>query len=297
MAVTLISPDGAHLVYVQYSEQESNALPLYELYSVPTRRRRPCGSIPRRQSSPFSRFRISPDSTYVVYERPVRERPDVPDLYSVPISGGASVPLEFPVDFLDIDWYTISADSRHIVVYCKWRHIFEIYSFQIEGGKPVRLSDALELRFLSWRAPAPPFLLSLDGTRVLYPTWNDARKQHLLVTVPVGGGAPAELATGAGPAQALDLMMLMPDGDHALYIVYDTGATGLRRAYLHSASIKNSVSVRLMELRGRNVFGDGWQLEPSPDGSRVVVQQSEAPGIVECTGDRRSAGGAGGQRL
>ena len=267
-----ISPDGAYVVYEYGFRDDTSGLRMRQLYSVPIN-----GGVPAQLSPPstvrhFDWFQISPDSRHVVFYSTAHDSHEPIELYTVPISGGTPVQLKSPVEFLHIGQYAISRDSRHIVVFCRWELLFEIYSFPIEGGEPVRLSNALEFYYGELYNPAPFFLLVLDDTQVLYPTWDDARKRHVLVTVPVGGGAPAELAAGAGPVQMLKLCATMPDGTYAFYAVGETSGV-----FLYSVPILNGPPVRLTEVPGIDCGDDDWQLFPSPDGSRVVIIKSGEP--------------------
>ena len=276
-----ISPDSGHVVYVGTTYDDEYWPVLSRLYGVPI-----VGGAPVEFTPPtvpgvevvYGDLWISADSAHLVYNvvhRATRDEPYEVELYTVPISGGTSIELVMPDESLPISQVALSADSQRVVVYCEEARLFELYSFPIRGGSPVRLSNAYELSMVSNYGSGASFLLSADGKDVIYPIWDDSRKRELMVRVPVGGGEHVELAAGTGPAQDLVLQGITADGEYIIYTGYDHTGTAL-----YSTPIMHGAPLQLLPLHAYGQEYDvSWYLLLSPAGNSVVVRRSVDPDL------------------
>jgi len=152
-----ISPDGSRVLY----RADQVTVGQKELYSVPVagpaeQGVKLNGSLPDGAGGVNS-FRISPDSSWVVY-RADQDKTTIYELFSVPLVGGSSTKLNhdleryvFPVDE-DVHNFEISPDSSTVVFEASWQNytpgpdqyiflVYELYSVPITGSA----SDEIKL--------------------------------------------------------------------------------------------------------------------------------------------------------
>jgi len=124
---------------------------------------------------PYARCRITPDDRTVVYSIPTT---DGRELYSVAISGGASVRLSHdPMGGLYVWDEELTPDGRYVIYtvrepdtgqFGRVYHIKEFYAVDVRGGTPWLLNDPLAPgEFIAWDYQIGP-----DGT-VVYWAGND----------------------------------------------------------------------------------------------------------------------------
>jgi Tol biopolymer transport system component len=124
-----------------------------------------------------SSFKISPDSTRVVYLADQQSEGDY-ELYSVPIAGGGNFKLNGQLDDEgDVSYaYAIAADSAHVAFLgdVEQNGRVDLYAAPILGGPATRLSSVFPLTPSSVHS----FVLSAHGDRAFY----------MQVVTPLGGG-------------------------------------------------------------------------------------------------------------
>jgi hypothetical protein len=187
-----ISADSTTVVYT--ADQDINGAT--ELYSVPID-----GSAAAVKLNPaftsadqdvFSFFRISADSTTVVYTAD-QDINGATELYSVPIDG-SSAAVKLNPAFTSSDQFVfdfnISADST-TVVYAAVQDIndtAELYSVPIDGS-----AAAVKLNPAFTSSDQFVFDFSADSTTVVYAAVQDINDTAELYSVPIGGGAVVKL--------------------------------------------------------------------------------------------------------
>ncbi|MEZ6077766.1 MAG: hypothetical protein R3C56_19475 [Pirellulaceae bacterium] len=148
-------------------------------------------------------FSISPDSRRVIYLAD-KDVDNQFDLYSVPITGGASIKLSALSAGGDLDIsslgirksFAISPDSLRVVYVADQDtdETFELFSVSIIGGAVVKLSS------LPTDGDVFEFSISPDSQRVVYVADQELDDVFHLYSVPLAGGIPRKLA--ALPAHA-----------------------------------------------------------------------------------------------
>jgi Tol biopolymer transport system component len=134
-------------------------------------------------------FRISPDSTRVVYRADQQIQGDL-ELYSVPIAGGSDVKLNGPlVEDGDVGDFQISGDGTR-VIYGADQEVdarYDLYSSAITGGPGMRISQVS----LFDDTGVWTFGIAPDSSRVFYTLVREplvgATSSHLYA-VPIAGG-------------------------------------------------------------------------------------------------------------
>ena len=174
-------------------------------------------STPNPNGDGVSYFEVSPDSQFVVYITD-HDTPNIYELYSVPISGGAPINLNIPLNAnADIDGFYISPDSQWVVYFAdvETDNVFEPYSVPIDGSStsvklntsfPVGSSGVSEVTYIS-----------PDSQSVVYIADQDTNDMYELYRVPINGGTPTKLN---GPLVAdgnVFSFAITPDGNHVIY--------------------------------------------------------------------------------
>src|SRR5439155_9878102 len=94
-----------------------------------------------------------------------------------------------------------SPDSQTVVYTAKQNvdEVYELFSVPITGGTPVRLNaplvpggDVVDSP-PGYSVPANTFMITPDGTRVVYRADQDTNDVIELYSVPIGGGTPVKL--------------------------------------------------------------------------------------------------------
>ena len=202
----MLSANGQSVVY--HADQATNGV--RELYSVPilggTSERLNAnlvagGNVFASAGAPA--FQISADSQQVVY-RADQDTDGVFELYSAEIDGSGT-PQQLNPELVtggDVSsGFKISPDSQQVIYIADQTldEAFEIYSVPIIGGTQTELST---LTFDNGEETASftpadiireNFLISSDSRNVIYLTDDDFDELFQLYSVPIAGGAPAQL--------------------------------------------------------------------------------------------------------
>lgn len=101
--------------------------------------------------------------------------------------------------------------------------------------------------------------VSPDGTRIAYVLADRERHTNVLLTMPLAGGAPTEIARLSGTSQQTEWV---PGGSHILFTVLD-GAT----TQLWAVSTKASSAPRKLPIRD---IGTGSPIRVHPDGRQIA---------------------------
>ncbi len=234
-----VSPDGTRVVYRADQDVDER----FELYSVPI----DAGSSPVKLSAPLvaggdvsagyhSSFRISPDSSRVVY-RADQELDERFELYSVPIDAGAS-PVKLngtPVAGGDVSGalgeFEIAPGGARVVYRADQevdeRH--ELYSVPIDAGSaPVKLNAPLVAS-----GSVSDFQLAPDGLQLVYRADQETNDVLELFSVALdGSGAPRKVnraLTDGGDASYL--YRISPDSSRVVYMA-DQAADEVQEIWL-----------------------------------------------------------------
>ncbi|HEX6884121.1 MAG TPA: hypothetical protein VF530_12145 [Planctomycetota bacterium] len=182
------TPDGAHVVYLFRGGLPSSVT---QLYSIPSD-----GSSPRTSFGPAGSFEVTPDGLGLVYLRGV---PGVVGGYALwlsPLDASSALvlnPPNAPGPYGIGVSYRITPDGTRLVVLADQEvdGVPMLFSLPLDGSQQVtHLSQPIPGGATIWYE----FVLSPDGTRVLYFTDAAAPGRHELHSVPVAGGvAPVRL--------------------------------------------------------------------------------------------------------
>ncbi len=287
-----ISANTLRVVY--HADQDTNDV--FELYSVPINggasvklngALTPGGNVLLLQSSAFL---VSPDGSTVVYAAD-QDADEVFELFSVPITGGASTRLNGSlVSGGDITRFFISPDSAWVVYRADETtdEVFELHSVPIGGGARTRLNGTL----VSGGDVGTAVVFTTDGSRVVYGADQDADGVSELYSVPIAGGATTRLnGTLAVGGNVMDFSV-SPDGSH---VVYRADAAADEVFELYGVPVTGAAPIRLsgsLVAGGDVVAGHAW----SADGFWVVYQaDQDADEVMELY--RTSVTGGGAMKL
>jgi Tol biopolymer transport system component len=251
-----ISLDGRRVVY--RADQARNNQD--ELYSVPI----DGSQAPVKLNGVFANaddvyeYQLSPDGARVVYAARSRR-----ELYSAPIDGSLpEVKLDGPAPIPSIPFLFAAGGER--VVYLGTTDT-DLYSVPIAGAAGTRLTQTIAPAL----GPDYRFVVTPDGSRVVYLDELDSSRNFVLRTVPVDGQSqPATLAGPFGPLTYWFTLQVGADAAHALLLA-DLNRPGVNE--LFSAPLAGGDLVRLNgPLITRVVTGDVTSLELAPDGERCA---------------------------
>ena len=210
-----LSSDGSRVVY--RADQDTDNVD--ELYSVPI-----AGGTPTRISGDLVDggdvdfdFQLSSDGSRVVYTAD-QDTDNVRELYSVPIEGGTPTRISGDlVDGGDVDSeFQLSSDGSRVVYSADQDtdNVFELYSVPIAGGTPTRISgDLVDGGVVDFFG----FLLSSDGTRVVYRADQDTDNVFELYSVPIVGGTPTRISGDLVDGGDVFGFQLSSDGSRVVY--------------------------------------------------------------------------------
>lgn len=219
-AQPMISPDGRIVVYDKISES-GQAL----LFSVPISGPETAAiSLGVASDLGLVVYRISGDSTWVVYQKPVS--PDMHnELYSVPIRGPASATVQLggPATIPgNVGSFAISPDGAWVIFSNRLPgqdELTELYSVPIGGPatSAIRLNQALPPD----RLKITSFAISPDSQRVVWRAMGDGSIMDDLYSAPIAGPATATVRlTGLFPSEVLiGDFAISPDSGRAVYKV------------------------------------------------------------------------------
>jgi len=249
-------------------------------------------------------FRFSPDDAYVVYRA---EAGNVDELFSVPITGGASTKLSGTlVTGGDVRYGSalVSPDSSRVAYLADQETdgVIELFGAPIAGaGSSVRLNAPLD--------PGPPsgdvtrHALTPDSSTAVFIADGDQEDVFELYAAPVAGGSRVKLSGPlAAGSDVLDLR-LVPDGTRVLYRVQDDhGSSKLYDAPLDGGQAPVDLSQSSGSVGAYDVTPDGTRalylaafagqkLFSVPVGGGTPIQLNPGHNVAD-TGFRISADGA-----
>ena len=216
-------------------------------------------------------LRFTPDGARVVFER---DR----GVYAWPLDGcedpialcDAVAPSSGPPDWQPGQQWQLSRDGSHVVcrsernVAAQW----ELFSIPIDGhSKPIRLNgDLVEGRDV-WTPSSPSFVISPDGSRVVYVADEEADELFELFSVPIDGSAPAiALSRGSIPVSRVTDMVL---DDRSLSVVYRAYPYDTSGNLLFAAPLDGSAPPLLLrDATGWWYLQEGYRI--APGGTHVV---------------------------
>ncbi|HEX6885179.1 MAG TPA: hypothetical protein VF530_17525 [Planctomycetota bacterium] len=262
-----LTPDASRVLFVPH------ALANRQLHSVPIR-----GGLARRLTDHgFSRvhsFQISPDSRRVAYHLDAGD--SIVGLYSVSVKGG-------PVAVLDDgtlgseNVFVFTPDSRHLLYspqVSQATGTLVTYLIPSAGGTPVRLTD---LAIGALRAtPDSTRALCIDDFRNLY-------------SVPLDGGAEAQISSPSNAGGGVADVVLSPDGAR---VAFRAEQDEDRVFELFSVPVAGGPIVALNGALAKGpVAGDVQGAWFSPDGAHVVYRADQDTDEVFELYSAPSAGG------
>ena len=264
-----LSPDGSTVVY--RADQDTDNV--FELYSVPIG-----GGATSKLNGPLppggdveSDFLISPNGATVVY-RADQDTDEVFELYWAPISGGATSKLNdaLPPEGNVHPDFLISPDGATVVYLADQDtdDVLELYSVPIgRGGSTTKLNGTLP----TYGDVQATFLISPDGSTVVYHADQDTDGRDELYSVPISGGVTTKLNGPLAAGEVQPDFLISPDGANVVYratedtdFVYE----------LYSVSISGGPKTKLNGplIPDGDVQSD-FQL--NPDGSTVVYRADQ----------------------
>jgi len=271
-----ICPNSSRVIFFAKVEGSS----FFELYSIPVDGSLPAVKLNRslvsgRFISSFN-YEISPDGSRVIYLAD-HDTEDVYELYSSPIDGSAPpIRLHKPSipegDFFVLQFefrprYQFNSSGSHIVYLADHEtdQVFELYSAPIDQEeREVKISGPL----VSGRYISHDFLISPDGSRIVYSADQEIERERELYSAPIDGSSPTiKLNAPLVPGGWVGNSIISPDSSRVVYLVFQ-GLDAARELY--SASIDgSSPTVKLNRpLESGKSLDHNYRI--SQDGSRVV---------------------------
>lgn len=275
----LFTPDSQKIVY-----QAVDPNPTYNtwgLYSVPLAG--PANNSLRidgnRNYHVDSGFKISPDSTRVVYRAPCTYAPDAGQsctgMYSVPISGGSFVKFTIDGAYNEVNsGIEISPDSQYVV----YRALYynppgmsgqsDLYSIPIAGP----INDLLRLS-QNHDAPIANWLISPDSSLVLYRAYEGPSSTYELYSIPIRGttGSGVKLNGPLGTNGQVYEFVIGPDGSRVAYRSGNESGSDTIELYSIPIAGPAGTAIRI----NQSLFGTGTgarRFRFSPNSQRVVFE-------------------------
>jgi len=249
----VISPDSSRVVYIADQDQDE----VNELYSVPIDGQ----AAPVKVSGPmvpggdvdwWPVTLISSDSSTVVYLAD-QDTVDRFDLYSAPIDGGTSVNLTMGTADT-VDNFAISPDSTTVVYADGDSYGVDLFSVPVGGGTRVKLNQAGSVR------PEDGYLISPDGSTVVFRSDEEVPDIYELFSMPIGGGTPVKLNGTLAPDWSVYSFQLSPDGATIFY----SARQAIDGLGTYRVPIEGGTPVKVL---------DTWPIF-SPDGKWMVYYES-----------------------
>lgn len=208
-------------------------------------------------------FQVSPNENRVVF-RGDKDADLVFEIYSVPLTGGATVKLNGPLPVGgDVQAaFQISRDSSRVVYMADQdtNDVVEFYSVPIAGGIITKLNSALVAD-----GDVSGFAISRDSIQVVYSADQDTNNVDELYSVPIDGGAVVKLNGPLVAGGQVSSFRISFDSMRVAYIA-DQDTNGVLELY--SVSIGGGPTIKLNTPLVTN--GGIFRLQISPDNSRVV---------------------------
>ncbi len=207
-----------------------------------------------------------PPTQRVVY-RADQDTDNVPELYSVLVTGGTAVKLNAPLVSGGVDTYGISPNNSR-VAYTAGTIEAELYSVPLGGGASIKLSGALVAG-----GYVDTFAIAPDSSRVAYRADQDTVGVPELYSVPLLGGTAVKLSGALVPGGYVYTFTIAPDSSRVVYLAeQDT-----EHPELYSVPLSGGASARINAPLVAGTVISGFVF--SPDGSRAFYVY-EAPGNV-----------------
>src|SRR5262245_45140481 len=271
-----ISPDSTSVVY----RADQAADELFELYSVPlgggaATKLNPAlvanGDVSDDPAFKRLRFRISPDSSRVVYAAD-QVTDGFVEMFSVPLGGGSSTQLGVPTSFV------IGADSANVVYTSLDAGKVQLFSVPLTGGTSTKLNGPLVAS-----GAVISYSVSPDASRVVYAADEETNEVNELYGVPTTGGTVVKLSPPLTPdgdvvsSSLSSTFSISPDSSRVVYRAYaDFGVV----EDLYSAPLAGGSIVKLNPALGADQDVSGFVI--TPDSSRVVYSaDQDVDGISE----------------
>lgn len=270
-----ISADSQRVVFIVAQETAGQV----ELYSVPIAGPEGAwiklnGELP--PGGDVGEFRISPDSTRVVYFS--RQQNIDQDAWSVPIDGGTPIRLRPFITAAGSrvihgqDTPLISPDSERVVFYANFSNLdyFDLWSARLDGtGGIVRLTERTAA---DHGASLPSF--SPDSSRVVYLFQQPDGTQELY-SVPSAGGSAVKLNGVLTPGGGVVFYRISPDSSR---VVYFADQQTLNVQELYSVPLAGGGAAKL----NGQLSGGVSDFRISPDSANVVyLADQDTPGVWE----------------
>ena len=269
-----ISADSQRVVYTVAQETAGQV----ELYSIPIAGPEGAwinlnGELPANGN--VGEFRISPDSTRVVYFS--REKNIDQDAWTVPIDGGTPIRLRPPITLAGSrvlfgqETPIISPDSERVLFYANFSNLayFDIWSARLDGtGGIVRLTETTAV---NTGASLPSF--SPDSSRVVY-LFRLADGTYELYSVPSTGGSALKLNGVLTPGGSVVSYRLSPNSSR---VVYSADQQTLGVDELYSVPLAGGGAAK---LNGPLSFGvSGFRI--SPDSASVAYLADQDTSLIQ----------------
>jgi Tol biopolymer transport system component/N-acetylneuraminic acid mutarotase len=249
-----INSDGARVVY----RADAQVNDVEELYSVAITGGTPVKLNP--EGTEVFDYAVTPDGTRVVYSTyPISSR----RLYSVPISGGASVDLTAQANDPDVQEFKVGPLSQWVVFESEvgTSQLQELYAVTLLGGAVVRLAPPLDANL--------EFAIGPFETWVVYRASLDDAGTDELFLIGMTGGATTVISG-----------QLPPDGDvqsSSFEFAPDRSGVVYRADQTTDEQIDLVVATLLTESDGDGVL-DTCDCAPADDGA--FASPAEVPGLL-----------------
>jgi len=276
----VITPDSSQVVYL--ADQDTNDV--FELFVVPTDGSQPSARLhpPLGPLTSLQEFGLSPDGAWVVYSQSSLAGLE---LYSLPLDGHqpptrlnapfvAGGSLGGDENFGFFFAWRIAPDSSRVVYLADQDtdDVGELYSVPIDGSQaPVKLNGALVAGGEVAPDPdsptdSPPYVISADGTRVVYRADQDEDERVELYSVPLTGGAAVKLNGALVAGGDVGPFGIDPGSTRVVYEA-DEETDGVHELYsaplLGGARVKlNAPLVPGGEVRNLSGQGPAFRLSP-----------------------------------
>ncbi len=249
------TPDSQRVVYMADQDTDN----VVEIYSAPSggggavRLNNPALPIGREVLD----YAISPDSSNVVF-RSDQTADKFYTLRSVPVAGGAAT----EITTMDTLSYAVSADSTRVVFIANTdppAFVPRLFSVPIAGGAETELNGPIVVG-----GEVVSFLITPDGSRVVFLADKDVDEQYELYSVPIAGGTVTRLHGSLDPGADVTDYRISPDGAWVVFEVVDFDFAS--PSSLWSVPVTGGTPVVI----GTGGGHPGGFFRISPDSTRVV---------------------------
>jgi Tol biopolymer transport system component len=271
------TPDGNHVLYIA----DQDAFGTAELFIAPAD-----GGTPVQINDNFvaggsispSEIILTPNGTHTFYVAD-QEVDNRRELFVAPITGGSSMKLSGPLaanGLVDSSTVNLSPDGSRIVYAANQESPsqFDLYSVDIAGGTPTRLSSPSGSSDNFYHTVFSP-----DSSQVLIVHDLDIANSPELYIVPVTGGTPMKLNTPVSSGDGVEnsSAQFTADGNHVVYIA-DTDGSGRRELFVVPNIGGTPVMLNAPLVAGGRVD----EYVNSPDGSEIVyLADQDTDGVDE----------------